>query len=274
MFTNNATANATNNPYRCRIQEILSALVCYDNDYQRISIEIKNAQEKHKLELEQIIFNCSTKQRLQCSHQHEQQRLEKDFPKKVQDVDKMKEAFNKRLNTLTNERQDIFETAKKCFEEMQQYKIQHQRYHLNGINDLKKMVLEAGSKQSRDEFQKDIQEMNKLFINDVEYVEKCERVLKPFIQLLRTTDVRVPKAYCNLKELGGPSKAKSFQEVFEIEQNIKSSMGGVLTKLLAMIHLYQPTDVKSFAANYLMHLKHIDDVVRKKLESIESNKID
>uniref|UniRef100_A0A1I8MTZ3 Uncharacterized protein n=1 Tax=Musca domestica TaxID=7370 RepID=A0A1I8MTZ3_MUSDO len=253
---------------RCQIQQLLSALICYDNDYQRIGVEIKKAQEKHKKELDQIIFPCSTKQKLGCSPELKQQ--QKDFATSIQDVDKMKEAFNKRMNALSNERRDIFVAAKKCFQEMQKIKIHHQRYHLYAIDDLKKRILEAPDKKTRDAFENEMQELNKQFVQDTTHIERCERVLRPFLHLLSESNVYVSKTHCNLKELNsGDTKAKSFEEVLALEETIKSTMGSVLRKLLAMIHIYQPSDAKSFAANYLMHLKNIEDIVKEKLESFE-----
>ncbi|XP_061396017.1 uncharacterized protein LOC133331652 [Musca vetustissima] len=267
MFPHNISGNPTNNPYRCQIQERINALICYDNDYRRISVEIKKAEENHKLELERIIFSCSMKQKMGCSPEFQQQ--QKNLKTDIQTVDKMKETFEKRIRMLTKERQDVFDASRKCFQEMQNLKIQNQRYHMNSINDLKKMVLEAGDTTTRNNYEKDIQELNKLWIKDMLYIERCESVLKPFLDLLSNNGGGEPKAHCNLKDW-----TKSFQEVVKIEENIKSAMGSVLTKLLAMIHLYQPSDVKTFAANYLMHLKHIDDIVKNKLETIECTKID
>lgn len=256
------------NPYKSCVRELLNCLTYYDNEYQRTNIVLKNLQTELKTKVDNVIFQCSEMRKLACASE---ERLD-EFQRNVKNIDTIRESFNKRIEELEKNREEVLIESRKCFEHLCDEKLQLKNFHEKSINHLKAVAVQSNNPVTVKNCEKDINEMCKRFGEEVSYITKCESVLRPFIQTLHDCNTF---SICNcdcLNKYDWMPENKSLKVIEPIFNEIKEVMSNSLRKTFAQIHIHQPKDVNSFAAYYLMSQERNEELMRDKLKQIEFDK--
>ncbi|XP_023304425.2 uncharacterized protein LOC111686301 [Lucilia cuprina] len=246
------------NPHKKCVRELLNYLTCFDNDYQRINIELRNIQKEFKQSIDNVVFYCSELRKLACASD---EKLDQ-FQKNVENIDAITDSFNKRIENLQKKREETVEKSKKCFEQLEVEKMRLKHFHQKTINHLKSFAAHAKDPEIVKNCEKDINEINKQFSKELSYIKKCEGVLDYFYQLLKVNKSQV----CHFNEYEWVPQGKSTEIVDSIAKEIQDSMGTTLRNVFAHLHIHQPNDTNSYLAQYLMTLVHNEKIVREKLE--------
>ncbi|XP_075161575.1 uncharacterized protein LOC142234346 [Haematobia irritans] len=268
MNQENSCNNGKKKSFRECYDEIAGALLCHDNDYQRLHIKLKSLQYQLQEELNQAIFPHSEMQRKYGCSSNERAKY---FERNTQDIDKVKETFENRINIVKKECEKILDSAKSCIQHMQKLKLDHKQSIQYQMDHLRKMAWLANSRESRRNIEKAMNDLNKQYDADLYFIEKCEMPISSFLNMLRDNTSHPHPNECTKFAEWERQKTgnKSMNVVSQIEENIKTSMGATLINLLAGIHTQKPSDVQSFAAAYLLNLQRNENDVLRKIEEMK-----
>lgn len=259
MLTN--CRNDLPNPHKKCIRELLNSLTCFENDYHRISIDLRNIQKEFKQSVDNAVYQCSELRKLACASDEELN----DFQKNVDNIDAITESFNKRFDDIQKERQRILEESKKLLELLHFEKLKFKQFHQNTINYLKTHAVQSNDTEIIRNCEKDLNEINKQFCHEVSYIRKCENVLNSYSQLLYDGQTEVTKYNC-CNDYDWIPQGKSMKIIETVSEKIQIKMGTTLRKAFAQLHIQQPNDRISFLAQYLMSLERNEDVMNEKYQ--------
>lgn len=259
MLTN--CRNDLPNPHKKCIKELLNTLTCFENDYQRITIDLRKIQKQFKQSVDNVVYQCSEMRKLACASD---ERL-KEFQQNVENIDVITESFNKRIEDIQKKRHRILEESKNMFEQLHFEKLKFKQFHENTINFLKAHAVQSNDPEIVRNCEKDLNEMNKQFSKEVFYIKKCESILNSYYQLLYVGQTEISKCNC-LNVYDWTPKGKSIKIEETVAKEIQSNMGTTLRRAFAQLHIHQPKDKISFLAQYLMTLERNEDIMNEKFQ--------
>ncbi|XP_065355186.1 uncharacterized protein LOC135949525 [Calliphora vicina] len=249
------------NPHKKCVRELLNCLSCFDNDYQRINIELRNVQKELKQSIDNVMFHCSELKKMACASD---ERLF-EFQKNVENIDTIRECFNKRIDDMLKKRELIVEESKKCLEQLHIEKTKLKQFHQTTINHLKAFAVQSNDPEIVRNCEKDLNEINKQFAKEVSFIKTCESVLSPLFQMLHACKTQMCK-FSHFNEYDWVPQGKSTEGDDSIANEIKVSMGSTLRNAFAHLHIHQPNDKISFLAQYLLTLERNEEIMGEKIE--------
>ncbi|XP_036217961.2 uncharacterized protein [Bactrocera oleae] len=247
------------NAHRNCIHEILSTLICHDNDLRRINMELRNLQDEFKECVDKINFGFSMESKNKCKGS-EKIIL---FTRKITTMHDLNECFSKKFEALNKKSEEIISNARQCIAGLNAEKCKFRQFHENTVDYLKRYAIKSDDPTVINNCEKDICEMHKFFVKEVSLIKKCETELESFFQICNLQDA---SNCCCFKDFDWLPQGKTFHIVDGPVEEIKCLMGTTLSKAIAQFYIHQSADIKSFLAAYFMNIEHNEEVLKEKLD--------
>lgn len=180
------------NPHTNCVRELLSSLVCFENEYGRMTIELRNLKEEYARKMEEVVFPYTDARKPDpISKCADPEKLDKvDFEANVERADVLVDCYERRIRVLMEERDRHLYTARNCLISLNMEKCKFKKFHERSLSELKRQFGSTLDQRTRANCQKDINMISKMFADEVSHIQKCEASLRAFIDML-SADTRV-----------------------------------------------------------------------------------
>ncbi|KAH8278607.1 hypothetical protein KR018_005998 [Drosophila ironensis] len=261
------------NPHKNCLREMLQALICNDNDVKRLNTELRNIQLKLKAEIDKINRErCGTEKKgnVVCPSLEDVTK----FAERIECLDEVKHHYSSRSEEIRKRRDNIIVYARQCMQAYNEEKCKFKSFQENTVDYIKRTALLAQDQEVIRECERDICELHKRFVREVNNIKSCERDLQPFFKLLKESD---PNAYCEcccFKDYDWLPQGKNLEAVENMVGEIKDQVGEVLVRAFAQLHMHMPQDPRAFIAGYLMNLDRNEQEMKEKLTIFQAAPIE
>ncbi|XP_050337649.1 uncharacterized protein LOC126763922 [Bactrocera neohumeralis] len=246
------------NPHRNCIHEILSILICHDNDLRRIKTELHNLQDEFKECVDKINFGFPGENKKKCEESEKIILL----TRKITTMHDVNECFSKKIEALKKHGEEIVSNARQCIADLNAEKCKFRQFHEKSIDYLKRYAIQSDDTTVINNCERDICEMHKLFVKEVSLIKKCETELESFFQICILQNA---SSCCCFKDYNWLPQGKTLHIVDGLVEEIKCLMGTTLSKAFAQFYVHHSAEIKSFLASYLMNIEHNEEVLQEKL---------
>lgn len=173
------------NPHARCVRELLNSLVCFENEYGRRTIELRNTKEEYARKMDEVVFPYTDARKIDPITKCVDPKKGKiDFQANAQRADELADCYNKRINTQIEEREKLLNAAKSCLMSLRTEKCNMKRFHEKSMSELKRVFGSTMDQKVRTNCQKDIDTISRLFCDEVAFIQQCETTLQAFIRLL------------------------------------------------------------------------------------------
>lgn len=264
------------NPHKNCLREMLSTMICNDQDVKRLNTELRKMQVELKAELEKIERANLTCAEIKKNLMSKNKLCQPDedlaaYTKRLVDIDEIKHAYTKRFEAMRKRRDIIIGYGHQCLQAYNEEKCKFKSFHENTMDYIKRTAALSQDPAVVKRCERDICEMHKRFVKEVANLKQCEVELQPYFKLLKDTD---PKAYCEcccFKDYSWLPQEKNIESVAQLTDDFKAKMGKILVSALAQLHTHMPQDVYAFLAGYLMNVERNEQEVKEKLEIFQDH---